>query len=183
VLLVEQNAEMALGIADQAFIVERGKIVMSGNAADLARSHDVRRAYLGMSAVRRSRGSHRQRPLLKAGDVQDVAEAVVYLTAPSGKDITGETIHLHGGMVLGRILDAGMPDDFEPPAQQGLGDLGAAKPHDGFRISQPARRRRARPRHRPGRRAGLDRHPSAALARAPHRRPNAAHAARQGASH
>mgnify|MGYP000967719102 CR=1 FL=1 len=45
---VEQNAEMALDIADQAFILERGRIVMSGPAATLAKSEDVRRAYLGI---------------------------------------------------------------------------------------------------------------------------------------
>ena len=48
VLLVEQNAEMALALADQAFILERGRIVMAGPAAELARSDDVRRAYLGI---------------------------------------------------------------------------------------------------------------------------------------
>jgi len=48
VLLVEQNAEMALEIADRAFILERGRIVMSGSAAELARSDEVRRAYLGI---------------------------------------------------------------------------------------------------------------------------------------
>jgi branched-chain amino acid transport system ATP-binding protein len=48
VLLVEQNAEMALEIADQAFILERGQIVMAGPADTLAHSEDVRRAYLGI---------------------------------------------------------------------------------------------------------------------------------------
>jgi branched-chain amino acid transport system ATP-binding protein len=48
VLLVEQNAEMALALADQAFILERGRIVMAGAAAELARSDEVRRAYLGI---------------------------------------------------------------------------------------------------------------------------------------
>lgn len=48
VLLVEQNAEMALAISDHAFILERGRIVMSGAAAELARSDEVRRAYLGI---------------------------------------------------------------------------------------------------------------------------------------
>ncbi len=48
VLLVEQNAEMALAIADRAFILERGRIVMAGPAAELARSDEVRRAYLGI---------------------------------------------------------------------------------------------------------------------------------------
>jgi branched-chain amino acid transport system ATP-binding protein len=48
ILLVEQNAEMALDIADQAFILERGRIIMQGAASTLARSEEVRRAYLGL---------------------------------------------------------------------------------------------------------------------------------------
>ena len=47
-LLVEQNAEMALEISDQAFIIERGRIIMQGSANTLARSEEVRRAYLGV---------------------------------------------------------------------------------------------------------------------------------------
>ncbi len=47
-LLVEQNAEMALEISDQAFIIERGRIIMQGSASALARSEEVRRAYLGI---------------------------------------------------------------------------------------------------------------------------------------
>lgn len=48
VLLVEQNAEMALEISAQAFIIERGRIIMQGAASALARSEEVRRAYLGV---------------------------------------------------------------------------------------------------------------------------------------
>ncbi len=47
-LLVEQNAEMALEISAQAFILERGRIIMQGAAGALARSEEVRRAYLGV---------------------------------------------------------------------------------------------------------------------------------------
>ncbi len=47
-LLVEQNAEMALEISDQAFILERGRIIMQGPSSTLARSEEVRRAYLGI---------------------------------------------------------------------------------------------------------------------------------------
>ena len=47
-LLVEQNAEMALEISDHAFIIERGRIIMQGSANTLARSEEVRRAYLGV---------------------------------------------------------------------------------------------------------------------------------------
>jgi branched-chain amino acid transport system ATP-binding protein len=47
VLLVEQNASMALGLADHAYLMETGAMVMSGPAAELARNDAVRRAYLG----------------------------------------------------------------------------------------------------------------------------------------
>lgn len=47
-LLVEQNAEMALEISAQAFILERGRIIMQGRSSTLARSEEVRRAYLGV---------------------------------------------------------------------------------------------------------------------------------------
>lgn len=47
ILLVEQNAHMALSIADRAYVLETGKIVLSGNAQELAASESVRTAYLG----------------------------------------------------------------------------------------------------------------------------------------
>jgi len=48
VLLVEQNAHMALKLADDAYVLENGGIVMQGQAQDLARSEAVRAAYLGL---------------------------------------------------------------------------------------------------------------------------------------
>ena len=47
ILLVEQNAKMALSIADRAYVLETGKIVMSGDAHDLLEDDKVRKAYLG----------------------------------------------------------------------------------------------------------------------------------------
>lgn len=47
ILLVEQNAHMALSIADRAYVLETGKIVLSGSAKELASSEEVRKAYLG----------------------------------------------------------------------------------------------------------------------------------------
>ncbi len=47
VLLVEQNANMALSIAYRAYVLETGRITLSGKAQDLAASEDVRKAYLG----------------------------------------------------------------------------------------------------------------------------------------
>ena len=47
ILLVEQNAQMALSVADRAYVLETGRISMSGNAADLLQNDDVQKAYLG----------------------------------------------------------------------------------------------------------------------------------------
>jgi len=47
ILLVEQNANMALSIAHRAYVLETGRITLSGNAGELAASEDVRKAYLG----------------------------------------------------------------------------------------------------------------------------------------
>jgi branched-chain amino acid transport system ATP-binding protein len=48
ILLVEQNAEIALEISQDAYILERGEITMHGLAKDLANSQEVQRAYLGI---------------------------------------------------------------------------------------------------------------------------------------
>lgn len=47
VLLVEQNANMALSIAHRAYVMETGRITLQGTAKELAASEDVRKAYLG----------------------------------------------------------------------------------------------------------------------------------------
>ncbi|MGI5879969.1 MAG: ABC transporter ATP-binding protein [Syntrophomonadaceae bacterium] len=47
ILLVEQNANMALSIADYAYVIETGEIVLQGNARELMHSEDVKNAYLG----------------------------------------------------------------------------------------------------------------------------------------
>lgn len=49
ILLVEQNAHMALEVAHHAYVLEVGRIVMEGPAAELARSDQVRKAYLGIA--------------------------------------------------------------------------------------------------------------------------------------
>lgn len=48
ILLVEQNAEIALEISHYAYILERGEVAMHGLAADLANSAEIQRAYLGI---------------------------------------------------------------------------------------------------------------------------------------
>lgn len=48
VLLVEQNAKMALSIADRAYVLETGRISMSGDAKELLNDEKVKKAYLGL---------------------------------------------------------------------------------------------------------------------------------------
>lgn len=48
ILLVEQNAKMALGIADRAYVLETGNITMTGNAKEMMENEDVKKAYLGV---------------------------------------------------------------------------------------------------------------------------------------
>jgi len=47
IMLVEQNASMALSIANRAYVLETGEVVLSGNAKELAENPEVRKAYLG----------------------------------------------------------------------------------------------------------------------------------------
>ena len=47
ILLVEQNAQMALSVADRAYVLETDKITLSGTGKELAESDEVRKAYLG----------------------------------------------------------------------------------------------------------------------------------------
>jgi branched-chain amino acid transport system ATP-binding protein len=47
ILLVEQNANMALSTAHRAYVLETGNIILSGNACDLKENNRIRSAYLG----------------------------------------------------------------------------------------------------------------------------------------
>ena len=47
ILIVEQNARAALKIADRGYVLETGRIILQGSAAELLEDHDVKRAYLG----------------------------------------------------------------------------------------------------------------------------------------
>ncbi|WP_342510247.1 ABC transporter ATP-binding protein [Sporosarcina sp. FSL K6-2383] len=47
ILLVEQNANMALSIADRAYVIETGRVILSGTAAELQASEEIKNAYLG----------------------------------------------------------------------------------------------------------------------------------------
>lgn len=58
VLLVEQNATMALGVADLAYVLDVGKVSLSGPAAELAASDGVQRLYLGQAAGQEGQVQH-----------------------------------------------------------------------------------------------------------------------------
>jgi branched-chain amino acid transport system ATP-binding protein len=47
IMLVEQNARMALDLANRAYILELGSIFLEGNAKELADNYNVKKAYLG----------------------------------------------------------------------------------------------------------------------------------------
>ncbi|QGQ48467.1 ABC transporter ATP-binding protein [Metabacillus sediminilitoris] len=47
ILLVEQNANMALSVANRAYVIETGSVVVSGSAAELQASEEIKKAYLG----------------------------------------------------------------------------------------------------------------------------------------
>lgn len=47
ILLVEQNANMALSIADYCYVLETGNVILEGDSASLAKNEEVRKAYLG----------------------------------------------------------------------------------------------------------------------------------------
>ena len=51
VLLIEQNAKAALEIADRGYVLETGKIIVQGKAAELLANNDVQRAYLGREQI------------------------------------------------------------------------------------------------------------------------------------
>jgi branched-chain amino acid transport system ATP-binding protein len=59
ILLVEQNARAALGIADDGYVMENGRVVLKGPAGKLRDNEDVREFYLGLSSVG-SRKSYRE---------------------------------------------------------------------------------------------------------------------------
>jgi branched-chain amino acid transport system ATP-binding protein len=48
VLLVEQNAQKSLQLADRAYVLESGRVALSGSGAELLRDDDVRKAYLAI---------------------------------------------------------------------------------------------------------------------------------------
>lgn len=61
ILLVEQNARMALSVADRALVMEHGRFVLDGTADEIANDPDVREFYLGIAAEQSVKGYQRYR--------------------------------------------------------------------------------------------------------------------------
>jgi branched-chain amino acid transport system ATP-binding protein len=55
VLLVEQNARAALRVADHGYVLENGRIVLSGSREEFERNDDIREFYLGLTSERQRR--------------------------------------------------------------------------------------------------------------------------------
>jgi len=74
VVLVEQNAGMALSVASRAYVLEVGKVALQGRAADLAATDEVQERYLGVSttAARREERPARAAPKAKALEAEDL---------------------------------------------------------------------------------------------------------------
>ena len=59
ILLVEQNARMALQVAHHGYVVENGRMVMDDSAEELVKNEDIQEFYLGMAAEQASRSTKR----------------------------------------------------------------------------------------------------------------------------
>lgn len=55
ILVVEQNARIALSVADRGYVMEGGRIVLDGSAEELSENEDVKEFYLGLTEVGRRR--------------------------------------------------------------------------------------------------------------------------------
>lgn len=102
-----------------------GVIYLSKSVAAEWAPHGIRVHCIGPGAIE-SHGFNNYReenlptfyssnPMLRAGDVQDIAEAVAYLAGPGADAMSGEVLNVEGGMLLwGEFWPAGRPDYFNP---------------------------------------------------------------------
>ena len=63
ILLSEQNARLSLAIADRGYVIENGRVALSGSGQDLLHSKDVADRYLGVGAALKDQSAERQRRL------------------------------------------------------------------------------------------------------------------------
>jgi ABC-type branched-subunit amino acid transport system ATPase component len=97
VVLVEQNAAMALSVADRAFVLEVGRVTLDGKAADLARSDDVRDRYLGVAPGTEGGAAEEMAP------AADHAPAVDGRRAPQPLSVDDVTVRFGGVQALSEV--------------------------------------------------------------------------------
>ena len=114
ILLVEQNAQMALSVADRAYVLETGRVVMDGTGAELLTNERVRSAYLGGYITKSKRGVTTGSRLFCCGKSLDDGFVVVpeigkgindgkHLSAEAGQAI----LHARGRFVI--VVSVGEP--------------------------------------------------------------------------
>lgn len=111
---------MAHTTASRAGVIHLSRVLAQEWAA-----HGIRVACVGPGAIE-SHGFnnyreenlptfYRSNPMLRAGDVHDIAEAVAWLASPAGESVSGEALNVDGGMALwGEFWPAGRPQWFDP---------------------------------------------------------------------
>lgn len=117
VLLVEQNVAKAMAIADGAYVMERGAIVMRGSAARLLRSERLREAYLGTEIVP---GTLTWKGGLFMTNPQTTAVTIAAENAWKGKIFTGRW----------QMAKGGAREIFEPATGKVLTEVGMADAED-----------------------------------------------------
>ena len=74
VLLAEQNATLALRYADQGYVLENGRVAISGTARELAARPDIQHFYLGVGSEGRQRFGERRRELRTGPEIGSVQQ-------------------------------------------------------------------------------------------------------------
>jgi benzaldehyde dehydrogenase (NAD) len=117
VLLVEQNVAKALAIADSAYVIERGAVVMKGSAGKLLRSEKLRETYLGAEATP---GALTWKGGLFMSQQQTTAVTIAAENAWKGKIFTGRW----------QMAKGGTKEVVEPATGQVLTEVGFADAED-----------------------------------------------------
>jgi benzaldehyde dehydrogenase (NAD) len=118
VLLVEQNVAKALAIAESAYVIERGRVVLEGAAREVLASEHLREAYLGAHAPQKGRAKRKEK--LFMANQQSTAVAIASENAWKGKVFTGGW----------KVAKGGSRDVIEPATGKPLTTVGLADEED-----------------------------------------------------
>ena len=102
VLLVEQNAGVALGIADYGYVLENGRVVLEGAAAELRGRREIQQSYLGQASGEERRSYRALRPRTERS-IRMAELAVEHLSLQFGglAVLTDVSLHVEAGELLG----------------------------------------------------------------------------------